>query len=119
MEITKMKLAARCPNCDYPFEAAVVRNELRAGTHPHPSDVLVCIGCGLWSLLEVDSQVESRLVVRELTAEELLGLPCSSLELMRKATKAIELIRDQTMPLTGFLGWTAEHLPEKLRRSAI
>jgi hypothetical protein len=114
-----MKLAARCPNCDYPFEAAVVRNELRAGTHPQPGDVLVCIGCGLWSLLEVDSQVESRLVVRELTAEELLRLPASSLELMRKATKAIELIRDQTMPVTGLRRWTAEHLPEKLHRGAI
>ena len=114
-----MKLAARCPNCDYPYEAAMVRNELRAEKHPQPGDVLVCIGCGLWLLLEVDSQVESLLVVRELTAEELLRLPASSLELMRKATKAIELIRDQTMPLTGFLGWNPYHLPEKLRRSAI
>ena len=116
MGITKMRLGGRCPNCDYPFEAGVVQNELnRAGKHLQPGDVLVCIGCGLWLLLEVDSQVESLLIVREITAEELLRLPASSLELMRKATKAIELIRDLTMPSTGLRRSTADHLPEKLR----
>jgi hypothetical protein len=89
-----MKLGGRCPNCDYSFEAPLVQNALqRAGKHIKAGDVLVCVGCGLWLLLEVDSRDESLLVVREITAKELLALPVSSLELMRKATKAIELIR--------------------------
>jgi hypothetical protein len=89
-----MKFGGRCPNCDYPFEAAAVQNELRrAGRHLQPGDALVCLGCGLWLLLEVDSHDENLLIVREITAMELLRLPASSLELMRKAAKAIELIR--------------------------
>ncbi|MGA9723259.1 MAG: hypothetical protein WBQ86_12455 [Candidatus Binatus sp.] len=89
-----MKLGGRCPNCDYEFEAPLVQNALqRAGKHFKAGDVLVCVGCGLWLLLEVDSRDKSLLVVREITAKELLALPVSSLELMRKATKAIEFIR--------------------------
>jgi hypothetical protein len=89
-----MKLGGRCPNCDYPFEAPLVQNELqRARKHIQAGDVLVCIGCGLWLRLEVDSHDEDLLIVREITAKELLALPVSSLELMRKATKATELIR--------------------------
>jgi hypothetical protein len=89
-----MKLGGRCPNCDYSFKNAVVQNELqRAKRNLQAGDVLVCIGCGIWLLLEADSKDESLLMVREITAKELLRMPSSSLELMRKASKAIELIK--------------------------
>jgi hypothetical protein len=89
----RMKLGGRCPNCDYPFGAALVQSELhRAGTHLKPGETMVCIGCGVWLVLEVDSQDETLLIVRMMTTEELLKLPAGSLDLMRKATRAIELI---------------------------
>ena len=89
-----MKLAGRCPNCDYAFDSAAIQKELRrAIKEPKPGDLLVCVGCGLWLVLEFDSQDQSLLVVREIMPGELLGLPDASLELMRTASKAIELIR--------------------------
>ncbi|MDB5108466.1 MAG: hypothetical protein JWM69_1407 [Candidatus Binatus sp.] len=89
-----MNLEVCCPNCDYSFKNAVVQNELqRAKRSLQAGDVLVCIGCGIWLLLEADSIDESLLTVREITAKELLRMPSSSLELMRKASKAIELIK--------------------------
>ncbi len=66
-----MKLGGRCPNCDYPFGAALVQSELhRAGTHLKPGETVVCIGCGLWLVLEVDSQDETLLIVRVTTTGE-------------------------------------------------
>jgi hypothetical protein len=90
----QMKLGGRCPNCDYSFGAALVQSELhRARSHPLPGDMVVFVGCGLWLVLETDSRDESSLIVRDITTEELLTLPARSLDLMRKATRAIELIR--------------------------